>query len=124
MHLFWSTSNAINSLYGKNLRAAAITSSEKDDNRDGLVDRLEIGLQLPLLHTESVTRMEALLFYEVRIQNKAKYKFDALTHVSYASSGSAMGHLEVDGNVIIKQRWPLRVKGGYVPTVHSQIDRP
>jgi hypothetical protein len=83
-----------------------------DDDRDGLVDRIEIGIQLPLLDSETITRLEALIFHEVRFENKAKVKFDALSHLHYTSGGVPMGQLQMDGNVIVKQFWPLRVKGG------------
>lgn len=40
---------------------------------------------------ESVTGLDMLVFYEVRVQDRAKYIVDAVTHFPYRNGGDAMG---------------------------------
>ena len=49
--LFYSTSSAVNDLFSGNLRTPIVKSAELDDNADGMVDRIEIGLTMPLSST-------------------------------------------------------------------------
>lgn len=48
LNLFYSTSPTINQLYNRDLRTPLLQSGELDDNGDGLIDRLEVGIQMPL----------------------------------------------------------------------------
>ena len=52
---------------------AVVRSSEVDQNNDGLLDRLEIGVQLPLKSTESITGIQALFTHNCILKDKAKY---------------------------------------------------
>ena len=40
---------------------------------------------------EVITGMDTLIFYEVRVQERAKYIFDAVTYFSHRNGGEAMG---------------------------------
>eukprot|EP00602_Paraphysomonas_sp_CaronLab_P002171 CAMPEP_0185027820 /NCGR_PEP_ID=MMETSP1103-20130426/13065_1 /TAXON_ID=36769 /ORGANISM="Paraphysomonas bandaiensis, Strain Caron Lab Isolate" /LENGTH=287 /DNA_ID=CAMNT_0027561959 /DNA_START=44 /DNA_END=904 /DNA_ORIENTATION=+ len=115
LNLFWSSSTAINDLYSRSdlLRSSILTSAELDDNRDGLTDRVEIGVRLPLAVGEKITRLDALIFADVRVQEKAKVSFDGAVYITHSSGTAAMGSLEIDGDVVIRQRWPMRAKGGF-----------
>jgi hypothetical protein len=89
-----------------------LESAEFDDNGDGKVERLELNLQMPLADTEEITGMDALFYYEVQISKKARYIFDAVSHVLYETA-TGMSSLYVDGDLMMRQTAPLIARGGY-----------
>ena len=111
LSMFFSTSSSINELHSKNLRTMIIRSVEVDDNRDGVMDRLEVSVQAPLGMDEAVTRMDLLLHHTVTLSNRVKYVFDGITYVTCESS-NPMGGVQVDGDMIIRQTSTLQSKGG------------
>lgn len=126
MNLFWSTSPLINQLFSSSLRSSTIKSLEIDDNSDGLIDRVEMNLLIPLLEGEEITSFDALIFSEIRLQQKVKYKFDAMSHLRIRSGGEHMKQIYFDGNIIIRQAAPFIARGGLVsinpqqsPQTHS-----
>jgi hypothetical protein len=112
MSLFWSTSPGINQLYSSSLRSSTIKSLEVDENEDGLTDRLEINLLIPLSDDESITSLDGLIFSEIKLQQKARYLYDAVSHISIRSGGEGMSQVYVDGNIIIRQAGPFIARGG------------
>lgn len=110
---YYSTSPLINSLFTGTLRAPILRSAEVDVNRDGRVDRLEMAVQLPLAKNEKITSVTSLVFFDVKLNSIAKYTFDAVSFINY-EAGSAMGKLEIDGDLLLRQTWPLSAYGGYV----------
>jgi hypothetical protein len=115
LNLFWSTSPPINQLFSSSLRSSTIKSLEIDENSDGLIDRLEMNLLIPLLSGEKITSFDALIFSEVRLQQKVKYVFDAMSYLTIRSGGGDhMKHIYFDGNIIIRQAAPFLARGGYV----------
>jgi hypothetical protein len=100
-------------------------SAELDDNRDGKTDRIEIAMQMPLAPTETVNGFTALVYSNSKLESKAKYIFDSASYVNYESM-SAMTQLNIDGDFVLRQTWPLTAKGGYgrLPVVtfcHSEF---
>ena len=110
--MFYSTSNSVNDLFSSHLRIPMLKSAELDDNRDGITERIELGIQLPLFPTEKITKFTALIYHDVELQDKARCLFDAVSLVSYDSSLS-ISSVYIDGDVILRQSWPLDVKGGW-----------
>ncbi len=110
--LFYSTSRDINNLFENNLRMAVVRSSEVDQNNDGLLDRLEVGIQLPLKTTESITGIQAMFTHNCILKEKAKYSFDSVSYISH-ESGYPMGNLDIDGDLMIRQSMSLSTKGGF-----------
>ena len=94
-----------------NLRTVVIRSVEVDDNRDGVMDRLEVGVQVPLGINETVTHMDLLLHHTVTLSNRVKYVFDGVTYVS-CDSANPMGGVQLDGDIMIRQTATLQSKGG------------
>jgi len=112
LNIFYSTSPTINKLNAARLRIPLFQSAELDDNRDGYTDRIEIGIQMPLAPTESVLGFTALVYCNVQLDSKARYLFDAAAYANYESM-AAMEQLDLDGDLIFRQTWPLVVKGGF-----------
>mmetsp|Transcript_792 Transcript_792/g.1070 ORF Transcript_792/g.1070 Transcript_792/m.1070 type:complete len:234 (+) Transcript_792:375-1076(+) len=89
-----------------------VTTFSQDDNRDGKLDRLEFGLQMPLTADETIQRVTAILSFDVTISKKAKYNFDAVAYFNY-DSGSALATIYADGDLVLRQTQPLSSKGGF-----------
>ena len=109
---FWSTSPTINNLFDSSLKSSKISSIEVDKNRDQKADRLELNIVVPLDTGESIAAMSAIVFFDVALHDKAKYKFDTLVFASHESTFS-MQHLLMDGELTLAQRWALPSKGSY-----------
>ena len=103
--------DAINDLYSSHLRIPVLKSAEFDDNRDNLVDRIEINMLMPLLPNEKVYRVSAIISHDIEVREKAKYKFDSVSSVSYESS-LPLESVYIDGDIRLRQSWPMDVKGG------------
>lgn len=111
LNLFYSTSLQINELYSEHVRIPLFQSAELDDNRDGRTDRVEIALQMPLAPKEQIHGFTALVYFNTKLDSKAKYIFDAASYTTYESM-SAITQLNMDGDLLLRQTWPFAVKGG------------
>ena len=67
LNLFYSTSPIINNLYDAPLRMAIASSVEVDENGDGLVDRFETSLSMPLAPGEQIYGFSAVFYHQVDI---------------------------------------------------------
>jgi len=110
--LYYSSSSILNQQHSNNLRMPVLQTAELDDNRDGVVDRMEVTMNMPLSPGEQVTGLSALFLHDVKLRTRARYIFDAASLITYESS-TPMSQLNVDGDIILRQTWPLNVKGGY-----------
>lgn len=110
--VFYSTSAYINDLMGDRVRGAVVRSSEVDTNLDGSMDRLEVGVQLPLTSSEHITGMHAFFYCDTVLKKFARFKFDSVSFVSH-DSGFPMGNLDVSGNLMLKQTRALGQRGGF-----------
>jgi hypothetical protein len=91
-----------------------LQSAEVDDNRDGIIERIHVNIQLPLKPKESIQNIQCLFFHDVQLNSRAKYEYDSLTHITYSSTLSFINNIYIDGNIKIRQNSPLIVSGGYV----------
>ncbi len=103
------------------MRLPIVSSGELDDNRDGKMDRLEYSIVFPVSNDEVINSFNAVFFYEVSTNEKAKYVYEGISYINYESY-SNIGKLDIDGDLMLKQSWPLAVKGGYkVPYVDEPL---
>ena len=109
--LYYSTTSNLNPLHGAAVRSPVIRSAAFDDNHDGLNDRLEFSLAMPLKPTEQVSGMSAMLLADVALQDRAKVAFDTALLVHY-DSGAAINNVQLSGDLQLRQTWPLQVRGG------------
>jgi len=112
LNLFYSTSPTINQLNSESLRIPILKSVELDDNRDGLTDRIEVNVQMPISKQEKILGASGLFYFDVQISSKARYIFDSMAFVNYESA-AAIRNLYVDGDLIMRQTWPFSAQGGY-----------
>lgn len=88
-----------------------LQSAELDDNKDGVMDRLELGIKMPIGVNETITRMDTLLYHTATLSGRVKYTFDGVTFVTYESM-IPIGNLLIDGDIIFRQTATLSAKGG------------
>ena len=110
--LYYSSSSVLNQQHSNSLRVSVLQTAELDDNRDGIIDRMEVTLSMPLAPSEQVTGFSAVFLHDVKLKGRARYVFDAASLVRYESS-TPMSQLNIDGDILIRQTWPLSVKGGF-----------
>lgn len=132
-NLYFSSNKQLNSLLNQHLRIGVLTSAEKDDNRDGIVDTIEMNLLLPLAHahtslnanidaqsnlaqseTEQLVAIDAVMVYDVSLSTRAKYTFQTASHISYAKANTPLSSVFIEGNLLLQQQMSLYSKGGYV----------
>lgn len=101
-----------NLLYPSILRVPVLKSVVQDDNRDGLADRLELSIEMPLTTQESIHKVSVLLFFDVTFHSKAKVTFDSVAYFDHDSSLPIMS-VEADGDLLLRQSAALSSKGGY-----------
>ena len=116
VNLYYSTSDTLNQLNWRHLRVPILQSIEIDTNYDGRPDRIEFNVQLPLSAVENIYSFKALMFHDVTVNQKARYKFDGISLLQ-KDVAIALGYVAVDGDVTLKQTWPFIAKGGYVTFV-------
>lgn len=102
----------MNQYFGDNLRVGLLQSKEFDDNQDNNNDRIEFGLQMPIKSTEQILSFNAVFLNEVKLSSKGKYVFESASYVNYESA-SGIGNLFIDGDLMLRQTWPLLAIGGF-----------
>jgi hypothetical protein len=107
----YSTNQQINSLYPSNTRIPILRSSELDDNRDGIMDRLELSVLLPLLPGESILSFSSILYEDIQLRDRAKILIDGITYLNYESA-VPMASLTMDGDLLLRQSQPFSAYGG------------
>ncbi|CAN0546236.1 unnamed protein product, partial [Ectocarpus sp. 8 AP-2014] len=82
-----------------------------DTNGDGLTDRFVINARLPLGEDEQVHSVKVLAFFRTRLRDRARVEMDTAAYVQHqgALAGASM---QVDGDMALRQTWPLSVYGG------------
>jgi hypothetical protein len=58
---------AVNTLFHDSLRVPLVQSREVDENRDGVVDRLELNLQTPIQAGETIYSATLLAFFDYKV---------------------------------------------------------
>lgn len=112
LSLFYSSSNKVNTLFQERVRMSVLKSSSVDTNDDGMMDRLELGLQMPLHSYENVTRVSGVVYHTVTLKDRAKYMFDSISYFNY-ESGSPLGAVTIDGDVLLRQTHALHTRSGF-----------
>jgi hypothetical protein len=121
LSLYYSTSSYLNQQHNANLRSAVIQSAELDDNMDGINDRIEFSMLMPLKAYEQVTGLNILFTHDVKLQERAYYVFDSASLIQHEAS-SPIKDIKIDGDMRIRQTWPLSTKGGFkAPYVNDPL---
>lgn len=110
--MYFSTMESVNSLHERDVRVPLLRSTNLDDNRDGLVDRVYFETLMPLKADERVYAAQVAAFYRVKLKRRARVDFEALAYYS-ATSSLPGDKCYIAGDYTLRQKWPFRAKGGY-----------
>jgi len=109
-YVTWSTLQNYNQLEMDNLRIPTLQTREDDFNGDGLFDQLDFQLSMPLYDSEQVTGVQLMLFFNYVLQSYSYFEMQSMIYASH-SSGLAGAMLEIDGDLYLRQKWPLGNSG-------------
>jgi len=113
IRLFYSTVGTANTLLHDALRVPVLRSIGVDENYDGLMDRLDIDLSMPIEPRESIHSVQLLAFFDYKLRSRAKLAMESVAYVSHSSPLPGR-ELFAHGELQLRQRWPLQVLGGYL----------
>ncbi len=99
-------------LYPNSQRPATIRSHVDDINDDGIQDIIYINAMIPLNEGERATSITIRSLLRVTLRERARLQFDAIAY-HYTSGGVPGQALNVDGNLHLRQTYPLQIGGGY-----------
>merc|ERR1712167_268415 len=66
----------------------------------------------PLAKGETILGASVATFFRTKLSSRARVDFDSLA-IAEHRDGMGGGSLFVDGDYLLKQKWPFRAKGGY-----------
>ena len=112
LQLFWSTNTSFNNLYHDSVRAPVMRTSTEDYNRDARTDQLKVSAEMPLAVGEAIHSVSILLFFDFRLDQRAKLQMESVGFVS-ESSPLPGSRVDVDADLVLQQSLPLIVKGGF-----------
>ena len=112
MQIVFSSMTDVENLYGPELRVCNLQNIELDFNRDGITDEFHFTALCPLAKGETILGASVATFFRTKLSSRARVDFDSLA-IAEHRDGMGGGSLFVDGDYILKQKWPFRAKGGY-----------
>ena len=109
--MYFSTEDVLNDLNLKYLRIPVLKSIEIDNNNDGISDEIDFQILMPIGSNEYIYKINILLFCDVKFKDPVKYTFDGISYIS-SSSSSPIGNILIEGDILLRQSWPLIARGG------------
>ncbi|XP_066493348.1 transmembrane protein 231 [Tiliqua scincoides] len=104
--LAWSSFPACNRLLGARLRVPLLSAREEDTNQDGLMDRLNFCLELPLQSTEQVVGVQLLLTFTYQLHRMSTFVMQSMAFLQSFSPVPG-SQVFVSGDLKLQQRQPL-----------------
>ncbi|KAJ6652492.1 hypothetical protein lerEdw1_011462 [Lerista edwardsae] len=104
--LAWSSFPACNQLLGARLRTPLLSAREEDTNHDGLMDRLNLRLELPLQSAEQVVGIQLLLTFTYQLHRMSTFVMQSMAFLQSSSPVSG-SQVFVSGDLKLQQRQPL-----------------
>ena len=101
-NLHYSTSNTLNQM-SSDTRMAVVQSATFDENGDGVTDRFEFTVTMPLKETEEVLGFDAIFMHDVQIKHRTKVTFDAASFVQFQGGDAAISSLHMGGDFLVQQ---------------------
>lgn len=104
--LAWSSFPACNRLLGARLRLPLLSAQEEDTNQDGLMDRLNFRLELPLQSVEHVVGIQLLLTFNYQLHRMSTFVMQSMAFLQSFSPVPG-SQVFVSGDLKLQQRQPL-----------------
>ena len=111
--LVYSTMKHANTMLSGSYRAGIIQAAAHDENRDGLTDRFEISVRMPLSKErgERVVRAVGVAIFEYNLQERAQLRIQGMAMAEHSSAVGA-SELMTDGHLRFVQEKAVAVRGG------------
>lgn len=103
----------MNQVFSSKVRTPILRSAEIDENKDGIPERLELSVNLPLRTGEKIFGFDIVTYHDAQLNSVARYFFDNIGYVHFEGSGLPLSKVNIDGDFILRQSWPLNAYGGY-----------
>eukprot|EP01105_Mastigella_eilhardi_P006729 TRINITY_DN18292_c0_g1_i1.p1 TRINITY_DN18292_c0_g1~~TRINITY_DN18292_c0_g1_i1.p1 ORF type:complete len:327 (+),score=79.40 TRINITY_DN18292_c0_g1_i1:44-982(+) len=105
--LTWSTVPEWNSLQSAHLRLPSVKAREVDNNYDGITDEFHASVAMPLVGSESITHVYAMLLFQYDLKDRIRLAMETAIYVDEANSAGDHSVLTVQGDMHLAQRRPL-----------------
>lgn len=115
--IFVSNIDSLNVLRPETYRLATIQFHEDDTDRDGKLDTFTLEADVPLDPGEQIHSMQAILFFNFRLQKRVKMDMESLAYTSVESSLPIAG-FDSKGSFVLRQSNPLGVRD-YFSTLYA-----
>jgi len=101
--LSWCTNEYGNEIMSSSIRVPVVREMEKDDDRDGSTDTMELNVRVPLKRTEAVHGVWFIALYRYRLTEHVDVEWEAAAIVDERTPLDSEA-LVVDGDFYIRQR--------------------
>jgi len=99
-------------------RVANIEFIEDDNDLDGRFDSFRLEANVPLSGDEQVVGMQAVLFFNYKLQDRVKFDTESVAHVSF-DSGLPLAEYDSKGTLELRQAKPLGIRD-YSSTLYAE----
>ncbi|XP_062997287.1 transmembrane protein 231 [Elgaria multicarinata webbii] len=106
----WSSFPACNRLLGARLRIPLVSAREEDTNQDGIMDRLDFQLEVPLQPTEQVVGIQLILTFSYQLHRMSTFVMQSMAFLQSFSPVPGT-RVFVSGDLKLHQRQPLSHAG-------------
>lgn len=107
--IFVSTMDSLNALRPETFRMASVQFHEEDVDLDGKVDFVTLEASVPIAADEEIHGMQALLFFNFRLQKRVKLEMESVAYTSI-ESGAPIGGFNSKGSLMLRQTNPLGIR--------------
>ena len=116
--IFVSTMDSLNVHRPESYRMANVKFHEHDDDLDGKFDSFTLEADVPLTGDEQIHAMQAVLFFDYRMQARVKFDMESVAYTSF-ESGLPLSGYDTRGSLELRQTNPLGIRG-YFSELYSE----
>lgn len=107
--IFVSTIDSLNLVRPESYRSSNVQFQKDDADLDGVFDSFELDASVPLRADERVVSMQAVLFFNYRLQKRVKFDMESVAYASF-DSGLPVAEFDTKGSLLLSQAKPLGVR--------------
>ena len=115
--IFVSTLDSLNVLRPESYRPANVEVHENDTNLDNKFDSFTLEAEVPLGEDEQIQSMQALVFFDYKIQSRVKFDMESVAYTSF-ESGLPISGYDTKGALELRQTNPLGIRD-YSSTLYA-----
>ena len=116
--IFVSNQESVAAQRIESYRAANIEFNENDIDLDGRLDSFTLEADVPLGEDEQVVGMQAVLFFNYKLEDRVKFDTESVAHISFGS-GLPLSGYDSKGTLELRQAKPLGIRD-YSSTLYAE----